>query len=234
MKRGFTFAVGVSVVLGFSATVNAAQSLPDASIAQFSNTSADLQLTGIQCLQNVAVRLDNGAFGTPTNQINQSKPYKKTQYSKRAESSKKRHGGGFPSQRPATGNRVFIFSLGMHQWGAYDENGRLVQTGRASGGRGYCPDIHRGCHTPVGTFHVMSKGSAGCKSTRYPVRRNGNNGGAPMPYCMFFTTNFAVHGSPDVPNYNASHGCVRVLPSAAQWLSSNFMRIGTTVIVWPH
>lgn len=52
-----------------------------------------------------------------------------------------------------------------------------------------------------------------------------------MPYCMFFRGNYAIHGSPDVPNYNASHGCIRVLPSAARWLSRNFIRIGTTVIV---
>ncbi|MCB1827469.1 MAG: L,D-transpeptidase, partial [Coxiellaceae bacterium] len=34
-----------------------------------------------------------------------------------------------------------------------------------------------------------------------------------------------------VPNYNASHGCVRVKPNAAKWLRYNFMTIGTRVVV---
>lgn len=138
---------------------------------------------------------------------------------------------GFPSQRTATGNRVFIFSPRIHMWAAYDANGRLVKTGRASGGRGYCPDIKRSCRTPRGTFRIISKGSAGCRSSRYPKRRNGRHGGAPMPYCMFFSKYYAIHGSPHVPGYNASHGCIRVPPSAARWLSGNFITRGTTVIV---
>ncbi len=124
------------------------------------------------------------------------------------------------------GGRVFVFDPRRHAWYAY-ENGRLVGSGRASGGRGYCPDIRRSCHTPVGTFRVISKGSAGCRSSRYPKPR----GGAPMGYCMFFSKNYAIHASDDVPNHNASHGCIRVQPSAARWLSGRFMNIGTTVII---
>jgi lipoprotein-anchoring transpeptidase ErfK/SrfK len=127
------------------------------------------------------------------------------------------------------GGKVFVFSLSAHRWYAYD-NGSLVGSGRASGGRGYCPDIHRGCHTPMGTFHVLSKGPASCKSTIYPKPY----GGAPMYYCMFFTRLYAIHGSNEVPQgFNASHGCIRVLPSAAAWLSARFMQIGTTVVVRP-
>lgn len=122
--------------------------------------------------------------------------------------------------------KVFIFSLRSLRWQAV-ENGQVIGSGRASGGRGYCPDIHRGCHTPMGSFRVFSKGSAGCRSTRYPRPR----GGAPMPYCMYFTSNYAIHGSNDVPGYNASHGCIRVLPAAARWLSQNFITIGTRVVV---
>lgn len=133
----------------------------------------------------------------------------------------------FPSKREASGRPVFIFSPAGHSWAAYDRSGNLVRTGRASGGKGFCPDIHRGCRTPRGVFTVHSKGGPGCKSTRYPVGR----GGAPMPYCMFFSKYYAVHGSYDVPNYNASHGCIRVVPSDAAWLSHNFMTIGTKVIV---
>ncbi|HAT9080505.1 TPA: L,D-transpeptidase family protein, partial [Legionella pneumophila subsp. pneumophila] len=31
--------------------------------------------------------------------------------------------------------------------------------------------------------------------------------------------------------YNASHGCVRVKPQDARWLSQNFIKIGTKVII---
>lgn len=122
---------------------------------------------------------------------------------------------------------TFIFNPQTLQWKAVNNNGVVIRTGRGSGGRNYCPDIGRGCRTPTGTFHVVSKGSPWCKSSRYPKPR----GGAPMPYCMFFNKNYAIHGSNDVPNYNASHGCVRVRTSDARWLSNNFMHIGTTVII---
>lgn len=125
---------------------------------------------------------------------------------------------------------TFVFNPKTHTWYAYDSNGKLVKSGKASGGKSYCPDIKRPCKTPVGTFAVYSKGSAGCKSGKYPV----NNPGAPMPYCMFFHGGYAIHGSYQLPNYNASHGCIRVHPTAAKWLSSSFINIGTRVIVLPY
>jgi lipoprotein-anchoring transpeptidase ErfK/SrfK len=79
-------------------------------------------------------------------------------------------------------------------------------------------------------FHIISKGGPGCKSSRFPIGR----GGSPMPYCMFFSKYYAVHGSYEVPNHNASHGCIRVTPSEASWLSHNFMHVGTKVIVKPY
>jgi hypothetical protein len=136
----------------------------------------------------------------------------------------------FPSTRVATGNNVFIFDPNHVMWGAYDRNGQLVNQGRASGGKGYCADVGRRCKTPIGTFRVSRKGNASCVSSKFPV----GEGGAPMPYCMFFHHGYAIHGSPDVPHYNASHGCIRVLPSDARWLSNNFIYPGTTVIVKPY
>ena len=123
----------------------------------------------------------------------------------------------------AAGN-TFIFNPNTLTWKAVDEHGRVVRTGRGSGGRHYCPDIHRGCKTPSGVFSVHSKGGPGCKSSRFPVGR----GGAPMPYCMFFSRYYAIHGSYELPHYNASHGCVRVSPSDANWLSHHFVHIGTS------
>lgn len=129
----------------------------------------------------------------------------------------------------AAGN-TFVFNPNTLTWKAIDGQGNVVRTGRGSGGRHYCPDIHRACKTPSGVYHVQSKGGAGCRSSRYPVGR----GGSPMPYCMFFSKNFAIHGSYEVPHHNASHGCVRVPPSDARWLSNNFIHVGTTVVIKPY
>lgn len=136
----------------------------------------------------------------------------------------------FPRKREATGNRVFIFDPKRLGWAAYSAKGRLINTGRASGGRSYCADVGRRCLTPGGTFTVYRRGNADCVSSKFPLGR----GGAPMPYCMFFYKGYAIHGSPDVPDYNASHGCIRVLPEAAKWLHENFIGNGTTVIVLPY
>ena len=126
----------------------------------------------------------------------------------------------------AAGN-TFIFNPNTLTWKAVSENGEIIRTGRGSGGKRYCADIHRGCKTPAGVYRVYSKGSVSCRSSRYPK----GVGGAPMPYCMFFNKNYAIHGSSDVPNYNASHGCVRVKSHDASWLSRNFIKVGTKVVI---
>ncbi len=133
----------------------------------------------------------------------------------------------FPRRIRPPGRRVFIFSPKYKAWGAYNATGQLVGYGRASGGANWCKKLGRPCRTPRGTFTLHRKGSSSCRSGRYPRPR----GGAPMPYCMFFKTQYAIHGSPYVPNYNASHGCIRVKVPAAYWLHRNFMRYGTRVIV---
>ena len=125
---------------------------------------------------------------------------------------------------------TFIFNPNTLTWKAVDANGTVIRTGKGSGGKHYCPDTKRRCKTPSGVFSVVSKGGAGCKSSRYPIGR----GGSPMPYCMFFSKYYAIHGSYDVPNHNASHGCIRVKPKDAMWLSHHFVRIGTKVIVKPY
>lgn len=124
-------------------------------------------------------------------------------------------------------SNTFVFNPNTTSWKAINANGKVVKSGHGSGGRRYCPDIRRGCKTPSGTFRIISKGGPGCRSSRYPVGR----GGAPMPYCMFFTRYYAIHGSYEVPGYNASHGCIRLYPSDARWLYNNFIHIGTKVIV---
>ena len=91
-------------------------------------------------------------------------------------------------------------------------------------------NLHRRCHTPVGIFHVYGKGNAHCKSSKFPIDRPG----APMPWCMYFYHGFAVHGSYEVRNYNASHGCIRIQPADAYWLSHNLIQIGSVIIVKPY
>jgi len=125
---------------------------------------------------------------------------------------------------------TFVFNPRTHSWSAVNNAGEVVKTGRASGGSGYCKDIHRSCRTPAGVYQVWSIGSASCKSSRYPKP----HGGAKMPYCMFFSKYYAIHGSNNVPKYNASHGCVRVTPDDAYWLAHHFISIGTKVVIKPY
>lgn len=122
--------------------------------------------------------------------------------------------------------RVFVFDPRRHMWYAYS-GGRVIASGRAAGGAGYCRDIRRSCRTPVGHFRIIRKGSANCRSGTYPKPR----GGARMDYCMFFSKYYAIHGSNNVPAANVSHGCIRVKPKAARWLHRNFLHYGTRVIV---
>lgn len=135
-----------------------------------------------------------------------------------------------PQSINAGGVKTVLVDPNVHAWGAYDANGNLVRAGLAVAGANWCPDIGRACHTKAGTFHVNSLGAADCKSTIYPLP----NGGAPMPYCMFFDGSQGLHGSNELAEANLSHGCVRLHVSDAEWLRFNFVNIGTKVIVKPY
>lgn len=137
----------------------------------------------------------------------------------------------FPSSMETGGRKTFIFDPNIPAWAAYDASGNLVKTGSASGGRDFCPDVNRPCRTVSGTFSVYSKKGPDCTSSVYPVE---TNGGAKMPYCMHFFQGYSIHAAYEVPKYNASHGCIRVLPDAARWLNQDFMNVGTKVIVKPY
>lgn len=146
-------------------------------------------------------------------------------------SSDSKGSGHFPEKRAATGRKTFVFDPKIHAWAAYDAQGNRIKTGRASGGADWCDDVGRSCRTVVGKFRVYSKKGEECRSSKYPIE---TNGGAKMPYCMHFHGGYSIHAAYDVPNGNASHGCIRVLPSAAQWLNQNFIDVGTTVEVKPY
>lgn len=140
-------------------------------------------------------------------------------------------GGGIPNHL-RTGEKTIVVSPRSHVWAAYSSNGTLVRSGMASAGADWCPDRHRPCHTRVGVFRIYSLGGPGCKSSIFPLP----HGGAPMPYCMFFNKNQALHGAPagHVVNGNISHGCVRMHVDDARWLRYDFVHIGTKVIIEPY
>lgn len=140
----------------------------------------------------------------------------------------KRGSDYFPKQVPASGKRQFIFDPKAYAWAAYNENGQRVMTGSASGGKDFCEDVGQPCRTVTGRFHVYNKRGMECRSGEYPVE---TEGGAKMPYCMYFYRGFTIHAAYEVPYGNTSHGCVRVLPSAAKWLNENFITYGTEVTV---
>jgi len=51
-----------------------------------------------------------------------------------------------------------------------------------------------------------------------------------MPYAAYFRGGIAMHQSPDVPSYPASHGCVR-LPEGEADRVYRFVEVGTPVAV---
>lgn len=134
----------------------------------------------------------------------------------------------FPQRIPASGEKLFVFDPKAAAWAAYSRSGERVLTGSASGGKDFCEDVNKPCRTVTGTFRVYNKRGIECKSGEYPVE---TEGGAKMPYCMYFFQGYSIHAGYEVPPYNSSHGCVRVLPSAAKWLNEQFLTIGTKVIV---
>ncbi len=136
----------------------------------------------------------------------------------------------FSPYRVPTGKKMLIYSPALNAWAAYGPAGNIIRWGPASSGQNWCPDLGRPCHTPSGSFKVYEKRGPGCVSTKFPKP----DGGAPMPYCMFFKGGFAMHGSHGVPGYNASHGCVRMFVDDAQWLNQDFINIGTQVIILPY
>lgn len=134
----------------------------------------------------------------------------------------------FPKAIPATGKKQFYFDPKASAWAAYDPEGQRVLTGSASGGKDFCNDIQKSCRTVTGTFKVYNKKGPECVSGEYPIQ---TDGGAKMPYCMYFYRGFTIHAAFEVPPHNSSHGCIRVLPSAAKWLNEEFIDLGTQVTV---
>ena len=126
----------------------------------------------------------------------------------------------FPTQIPSPSEKVVMVDPNEFAWAAYDATGHLVRWGPASCGADYCRDIQDECRTHAGSFRVYSLGDIDCYSTKFPLP----DGGAPMPYCMYFQNGQALHGEPrGLPGHNASHGCVRMYVNDAEWLRYSFI-----------
>ncbi|HSW68750.1 MAG TPA: L,D-transpeptidase [Gammaproteobacteria bacterium] len=130
----------------------------------------------------------------------------------------------------SAGGRAILVDPRLHAWGAYNENGKLIRAGLATAGAKWCSDTGRPCRTKTGVFRIYSLGDSDCVSRIYPV----GEGGAPMPYCMYFNGGQGLHGSYHLAEANLSHGCVRISVNDAEWLRYSFVRKGTKVIIAPY
>jgi lipoprotein-anchoring transpeptidase ErfK/SrfK len=135
-----------------------------------------------------------------------------------------------PSILPNNSEKLILVDPKVHRWGAYSSDGKLIRSGLATSGSDWCGDIDRPCRTKSGVFRIYSLGDSKCVSNKYPI----GEGGAPMPYCMYFNGGQGLHGSREVAEDNLSHGCVRVSVSDARWIRFNFATYGTKVIVKPY
>lgn len=145
----------------------------------------------------------------------------------------------FPQQIEPPQEKLIVFDPKLYAWAAYDQDGTQVRWGPATGGQNWCSDIDEACHTKAGHFRIYSMGDSSCVSSKFPIP----DGGAPMPYCMYFNGGQALHGSPGgVVRGNVSHGCVRMFVRDAEWLRYEFVDPpdeyndyrGTEVIVLPY
>jgi peptidoglycan hydrolase-like protein with peptidoglycan-binding domain len=111
------------------------------------------------------------------------------------------------------GRTVWVLNTSTGAGGAYTEANQRTPGQTISGN----------ADTPEGTFKVYSQQSNGWWK--------GDLGELYRP--KFFKGGAAVHGAPKVPNYPASHGCVRITPEAMDFIwSQDLMPMGETV--WVH
>lgn len=131
----------------------------------------------------------------------------------------------FPRYIQPTGEKTIFVDQKQLAWGAYAANGELIWWGPLSSGSAQCSAALGGCKTPSGSFRIIRKQDIDCVSTAFPIRADGNNGGAIMPFCMHFLRGFALHGSEVIPGFRDSHGCVRMFIEDAQWLNEEFVDV---------
>ena len=146
----------------------------------------------------------------------------------------------FPRYIEGPGEKTIYVNQKELAWAAYDKEGELIWWGPISSGKNWCSDINEQCTTPDGEFRIIRKQNIDCVSTAFPKRPRGEDGGAPMPFCMHFYRGYAFHGAPVVPGHRASHGCIRMFVEDARWINEEFIDLpqrggpkGTKVIIGP-
>ena len=107
------------------------------------------------------------------------------------------------------------------------QDGRVVAIINASSGSGrryQALGTTQLAYTPRGDFTVVRQVNGMDYSTL---------GLGPMFRPKYFRGGWAIHGSPSVPPYPASHGCVRVSNDAINWIWNQFgAPIGTPILVY--
>jgi hypothetical protein len=113
--------------------------------------------------------------------------------------------------------KKIVVDLSKQEAYAY-EDGRLLFSGWISTGK-------PGHRTPTGRFRVLEK-DIDHVSSKYPEP----NGGAEMHYMLRLTNYGVAMHLGYVPNYPASHGCIRMENGFAQKMY-NWAHVGTPVII---
>jgi hypothetical protein len=116
-----------------------------------------------------------------------------------------------PASRGATGKRAEV--LLDRQVALLIRNGRVARAISVSTGKPTTP-------TPPGNYHVYAKIQRWWST---PFREW-------LPWAVPFVGGIALHQFQVVPSYPASHGCVRQLPTVAQW-TYGFAYVGMPVKV---
>lgn len=131
--------------------------------------------------------------------------------------------GTLPTPRTTTGYAVEVDKA--HQLVMLVSNGRVVRvfnTSTGSGKRYRSGSGYAIANTPEGSFRVY---------TQINALRISELGELWRP--KYFTGGFALHGSPSIPPYPASHGCVRLSNAAINWMwDTNAVPLGTPVQVY--
>jgi hypothetical protein len=115
------------------------------------------------------------------------------------------------------GGKMIVVNLSEQEAYAY-EDGRMVMHGHVSTGK-------PGRRTPTGRFRVLEK-DIDHVSSKYPRP----NGGAKMNYMLRLTDYGVAMHLGYVPNYPASHGCIRMENGFAQKMYY-WANVGTRVLI---
>jgi lipoprotein-anchoring transpeptidase ErfK/SrfK len=129
--------------------------------------------------------------------------------------------------------QTILVNLSKFEWTAYDYDGKIVNSGQASGGRRWCEDIKKGCKTPYGFFYVINKRGPHYRSPLYPLNKKIK---APMFWAVRFSWfGPSFHQSND--NWNIkkhqSHGCIHLKKNDAWWINL-FSNSLTKIIILPY